>query len=107
MRPALGRQYLSWVRQPLDADVMHRAAQALVGEQDFSAFSTVHCPAPHPRRDLQRIAVSRDGEYVHVDVQANACPPHLVRNTVGSVLLVGQGGHDRKRTRMNTSSYCA
>src|SRR3546814_1715552 len=76
----------------LDADVMHRAAQALVGEQDFSAFRTVHCQAPHARRDLQRIEVSRDGEYVHVDVQANSSLPHMVRNIVGSLLLVGQGG---------------
>lgn len=91
MRPALGRQYLAWVRQPLDADAMHRAAQALVGEQDFSAFRTVHCQAPHARRDLQRIAVSRDGEFVHVDVQANAFLHHMVRNIVGSLLLVGQG----------------
>jgi len=91
MRPALGRQYLSWVRQPLDADAMHRAAQALLGERDFSAFRTVHCQAPHARRDLQRIAVSRDGERVHVDVQANAFLHHMVRNIVGSLLLVGQG----------------
>ena len=91
MRPALGRQYLSWVRQPLDAGAMHRAAQVLVGERDFSAFRTVHCQAPHARRDLQRIAVSRDGEHVHVDVQANAFLHHMVRNIVGSLLLVGQG----------------
>jgi len=70
---------------------MHRAAQALLGEQDFSAFRTVHCQAPHARRDLQRIVVSRDGEYVHVDVQANAFLHHMVRNIVGSLLLVGQG----------------
>lgn len=91
MRPALGRQYLSWVRQPLDAEAMHRAAQALLGEQDFSAFRTVHCQAAHARRDLQRIRVARDGEYVHVDVQANAFLHHMVRNLVGSLLLVGQG----------------
>jgi tRNA pseudouridine38-40 synthase len=91
MRPALGRQYLSWVRQPLDAGAMHRAAQALVGEQDFSAFRTVHCQAPHARRDLQRIAITRDGDHVHVDVQANAFLHHMVRNIVGSLLLVGQG----------------
>ena len=54
VRPALHRQYLSWERRPLDADAMHRAAQALVGEHDFSAFRTVHCQAPHARRDLQR-----------------------------------------------------
>ena len=91
MRPALGRQYLSWVRQPLDAAAMHRAAQALLGERDFSAFRTVHCQAPHARRDLQDITVARDGEYVHVEVQANAFLHHMVRNIVGSLLLVGQG----------------
>jgi len=91
MRPALGRQYLSWVRQPLDADAMHRAAQVLLGEQDFSAFRTVHCQAPHARRNLQRIVVTREDESVHVDVQANAFLHHMVRNIVGSLLLVGQG----------------
>jgi len=91
MRPALGRQYLSWVRQPLDADAMHRAGQALLGEQDFSAFRTVHCQAPHTRRNLQRVVVTREDEYVHVDVQANAFLHHMVRNIVGSLLLVGQG----------------
>jgi tRNA pseudouridine38-40 synthase len=91
IRPALGRQYLAWVRQPLDAGAMHRAAQALLGEQDFSAFRTVHCQAPHARRELQSIRVARDGDRVHVDVQANAFLHHMVRNIVGSLLLVGQG----------------
>lgn len=91
VRPALERQYLSWIRRPLDAAAMHRAAQALVGERDFSAFRTVHCQAPHARRDLQRIAVERDGDEVHVDVQANAFLHHMVRNIVGSLLEVGAG----------------
>lgn len=91
VRPALGRQYLSWVRRPLDAGAMHRAAQALLGEQDFSAFRTVHCQAPHPRRDLQAIRVGREGEEVVVDVQANAFLHHMVRNIVGSLLEVGAG----------------
>ncbi|HVI59187.1 MAG TPA: tRNA pseudouridine(38-40) synthase TruA [Luteimonas sp.] len=91
VRPALGRQTLSWVRQPLDAAAMHRAAQVLLGEQDFSAFRTVHCQAPHARRELQYVRVARDGELVHVDVQANAFLHHMVRNIVGSLLLVGQG----------------
>lgn len=91
VRPALHRQYLSWELRPLDADAMHRAAQALLGEQDFSAFRTVHCQAPHPRRDLQRISVVRDGDEVVVDVQANAFLHHMVRNIVGSLLEVGCG----------------
>ena len=91
VRPALQREYLSWERHPLDAGAMHRAAQALVGEHDFSAFRTVHCQAPHARRDLQRIAVRRDGEVVEVEVQANAFLHHMVRNIVGSLLAVGRG----------------
>ena len=91
VRPALGRQYLSWVRRPLDVEAMHRAAQALRGQHDFSAFRTVHCQAPHARRDLQAISVTRDGDEVAIDVQANAFLHHMVRNIVGSLLEVGAG----------------
>ncbi|MGH8030787.1 MAG: tRNA pseudouridine(38-40) synthase TruA [Luteimonas sp.] len=91
VRPALGRQTLSWIRRPLDADAMQAAAQALVGEHDFSAFRTVHCQAAHARRDLQRIAIVRDGDTVEVQVQANAFLHHMVRNIVGSLLEVGAG----------------
>ena len=91
VRPALGRQYLSWERRPLDADAMHRAAQGLLGENDFSAFRTVHCQAPHARRDLQAIEVRRNGEEVTIEVQANAFLHHMVRNIVGSLLMVGRG----------------
>ena len=91
VRPALGRQYLGWERRPLDADAMHRAAQALLGEQDFSAFRTVHCQAPHARRNLQYIEVRRHGDEVAIEVQANAFLHHMVRNIVGSLLVVGRG----------------
>ena len=90
-RPGLARQYLSWERAPLDAQAMHEAAQALVGERDFSAFRSVQCQATHARRNLHEIGVRRDGEEVVVEVQANAFLHHMVRNIVGSLLLVGRG----------------
>ena len=91
VRPALHRQYLSWERRSLDAAAMHRAAQALVGEHDFSAFRTVHCQAPHARRHMQEIRVTRMGDVLEVEVQANAFLHHMVRNIVGSLLPVGRG----------------
>ena len=90
-RPGLQRQYLSWERMPLDADAMHAAAQALRGECDFSAFRSIQCQASHARRDLQDIVVTRRGDEVLVEVQANAFLHHMVRNIVGSLLLVGRG----------------
>jgi len=91
VRPAFERQYLSWERRPLDAGAMHNAAQALLGEHDFSAFRTVHCQAAHARRELQFIEVRRSGDIVDVEVQANAFLHHMVRNIVGSLLVVGRG----------------
>jgi tRNA pseudouridine38-40 synthase len=88
--PAMQRHYFSWERLPLDAPAMDRAAQALVGEHDFSAFRTAQCQATHPRRNLQRISVQRDGEVVTIDVQANAFLHHMVRNIVGSLVEVGR-----------------
>jgi len=91
VRPALGRQFVAWERRPLDAEAMHRAAQRLLGERDFSAFRTVHCQAAHARRELQRLDVTRDGDVVVFTVQANAFLHHQVRNMVGSLLEVGAG----------------
>ncbi|SIN85856.1 tRNA pseudouridine38-40 synthase [Sulfurivirga caldicuralii] len=90
-RSALLRQRVTWVREPLDAAAMDKAAQALVGEQDFSSFRAAGCQARHPMREVQRVHVHRQGNMVLVDIQANAFLHHMVRNIVGSLLKVGQG----------------
>jgi tRNA pseudouridine38-40 synthase len=90
-RPGFEHQYLSWERMPLDADAMHAAAQVLRGERDFSAFRSVQCQASHARRDLHDIVVTRRDDEVLVEVQANAFLHHMVRNIVGSLLMVGRG----------------
>ena len=95
-RPGLQRQYLGWERMPLDADAMHEAAQVLRGERDFSAFRSVQCQATHARRNLHEVSVRRDDDEVVVEVQANAFLHHMVRNIVGSLLLVGRGERPRE-----------
>jgi len=91
IRPALDARYVTWERRSLDAQRMHAAAQALTGEHDFSAFRAISCQAAHARRCVLGIAVQREGERVHVDIEANAFLHHMVRNIVGSLLLVGCG----------------
>lgn len=91
IRPALEARYQSWERRPLDAEAMHEAAQQLLGMHDFSAFRSSQCQARHPNRELQLLSVERIGEEVRFEVQANAFLHHMVRNLVGSLLLVGCG----------------
>jgi tRNA pseudouridine38-40 synthase len=91
VRPALQARYVTWERRALDAAAMHEAAQALVGEHDFSAFRTVACQARSPTRCVHAIAIVRDGEQVVIEIQANAFLHHMVRNIVGSLLPIGRG----------------
>jgi len=91
VRPALYRHMLAWERRPLDAMAMHRAAQNLLGENDFSAFRSSQCQAHHARRNLHAISVQRHDEIIEIHVQANAFLHHMVRNIVGSLLKVGLG----------------
>jgi tRNA pseudouridine38-40 synthase len=91
VRPALDARFAAWERLPLDAPRMHEAAQALVGEHDFSAFRSLACQARHPLRTVYRLEVRREGEQVVVEIEANAFLHHMVRNIVGSLLPIGRG----------------
>jgi tRNA pseudouridine38-40 synthase len=91
VRAALEARYVTWERLPLDAARMHQAAQALLGLHDFSAFRALSCQAKHPHRTVLSVDVRRDGEYVTLEIEANGFLHHMVRNIVGSLLLVGRG----------------
>ena len=90
-RPGLEHRFVAWERRELDAERMHQAAQALLGEHDFTAFRTTQCQAKHPRRQMHHISVRRAGDELTVDVEANAFLHHMVRNIVGSLLPIGRG----------------
>ena len=79
------------VPQPLDAEVMDRAAQALVGHHDFTTFRSVHCQARSPLKTLDRLAVSRVGDEVRIETEARSFLHHQVRSMVGCLALVGMG----------------
>lgn len=77
--------------KPLDATVMHRAAQALVGEHDFSSFRGAGCRSKTPLRCVYAIEVRRDGRLIYIDICANAFVQYMVRNIVGALIEVGDG----------------
>ncbi|WP_329743006.1 tRNA pseudouridine(38-40) synthase TruA [Dyella sp. A6] len=91
VRAALQARYATWERLPLDAARMHAAAQALLGEHDFSAFRAASCQAAHANRCVLAVDVRREGEMVQVEIEANAFLHHMVRNIVGSLLPIGRG----------------
>ncbi len=91
VRSALERRRAWWVHRPLDVSPMNEAAQILLGKHDFSAFRAAGCQASTPNREIKSIAVTRDGDWISLDVTANAFLQHMVRNITGTLAAIGLG----------------
>lgn len=90
-RPAILQSGITHIYMPLDVDKMQRAGQVLLGENDFTSFRAVQCQSRTPWRRMIHLNVTRHGDYVVVDIKANAFVHHMVRNIVGSLVEVGAG----------------
>lgn len=88
------RQGFSYrVEGNLDITAMNRACQALIGRHDFASFVASAATARQKQtvRDVYKAEVTRDGDMITFTILANSFLPHQVRNTVGSLIKVGQG----------------
>ena len=63
----------------------------IIGEHDFSSFRAAEDETKSSNRCVHFVNVSRIGQYIIFDIAANAFLMHMVRNIVGSLLLVGNG----------------
>lgn len=80
-----------WVPKPLDHQLMHDAAQRLVGHHDFTTFRSVHCQAKSPVRTLDRLDVTRNGEVIEIRASAQSFLHNQIRSFAGTLKLAGEG----------------
>jgi tRNA pseudouridine38-40 synthase len=88
---ALERHHAWRVSRPLDAALMHDAAQRLVGRHDFTTFRAAECQAKSPVKTLDRFDVDLIGDHIGVAASARSFLHHQVRSMVGSLVQVGEG----------------
>lgn len=85
------RKTTCFQRQPMDLAAMSKAASVLVGRHDFSSFRAAGCQAEHPRREVKRAGIVRDGELVVFSVTADAFLHHMVRIMAGTLAEIAVG----------------
>ncbi|MEQ6341294.1 MAG: tRNA pseudouridine(38-40) synthase TruA [Gammaproteobacteria bacterium] len=91
VRPTFLSGRVSWDYRPLDVQRMAEAAAHLVGEHDFSSYRALACQAKSPVRTVHRLDVTRQGELIFIDIEANAFLHHMVRNIAGVLMAIGAG----------------
>ena len=84
------QDFVTWYPYKLDCEKMQQGALYLIGEHDFSAFRDAHCQSKSPIRKMKEILISQQDDLIQFDVRANAFLHHMVRNIVGTLLMVGR-----------------
>ena len=89
---AIGRQYAWFIREPLDLAAMRRALTHIVGSHDFRSFEGAGSPRSHSVRQVFSARLSEENHgYVIFRIEANGFLRYMVRNIVGTLVLVGRG----------------
>ena len=83
---------IAWHRaDDLSVAAMREAGAILVGHRDFASFGLPTSLGGQTFRDLQRLAIRRNGDLLEVSLRANAFLRHMVRSIVGTLVEVGSG----------------
>lgn len=85
------RRYCYHTRYRLDEEKMRRAAQCLLGRHDFRCFETEWPNRASSVRTIMHLAVSRFGDWIWLDVEADGFLYNMVRAIVGTLMNVGRG----------------
>lgn len=89
--PPFWRNWAWYSHHRLDAARMHAAAQAIVGEHDFSSFRAAGCTAKTPVRRLLGAEVRRKEDRVTFEVRGQAFLQQMVRILAGTLYEIGTG----------------
>ncbi len=79
------------VAKPLNTNLMHEAAQDLLGTHDLEAFRSAHCYSRHAIRTINSVSVQREDDLVFFDISARSFLHNQVRITVGTLKQIGEG----------------
>src|SRR3989338_6782667 len=94
-RPALERNTCLYSPYPLNLAAMRREAKSLVGRKDFRSFAAGDASKSDDGkmastvRTIKRAGISRKGDHIWIDIEADGFLYKMVRNIVGTLLAVG------------------
>lgn len=82
---------------PLDEGAIVESAAIVVGEHDFTSFAAVDLEARKENAEINNVRTiyssrwQRDGDNFGYSVRGNGFLHHMVRNLVGTFLMIGKG----------------
>ena len=91
VRPVLQIRHCWHLPAELDTTAMAEAAKALIGEKDFKSFASAADKRESSVRTIFRCDVTREDNWIYIDVEGDGFLYNMVRNIVGTLVEVGLG----------------
>ncbi|TCL66490.1 tRNA pseudouridine38-40 synthase [Hydrogenispora ethanolica] len=96
VRPVFERNFVYFHKYRLDYAAMAEAAGLLVGTKDFRSFQAAGSAVVQTVRTVNSCLLTQDGPEIRLAINADGFLYHMVRNIVGTLLLVGNGRMSRE-----------
>lgn len=90
-RQPLERRTTYFYHHDLDVEAMKQAAAYLVGEHDFTSFSSVHAQTKTFVRRIYDLKVEKTDDIIRIRVRGNGFLYNMVRIIAGTLIQVGAG----------------
>lgn len=94
-RSALERNTCLYYPYPLNLTAMRREAKSLIGRKDFKSFAAGDASKSadgkkvNTVRAIKRVDITRKGDHIWIDIEADGFLYKMVRNIVGTLLKAG------------------
>lgn len=88
-----------YIQYPLDVPAMKQAVPHLLGRHDFTSFQGPNSEVKSSVRELYRIDIERNKNYIVLYFEGNGFLKYMVRNIVGTLVEVGKGRMQPGRVR--------
>lgn len=85
------RRYVCHHRGQLNTDEMIRAAEALIGQHDFTAFTVSSSEVRSHVRNIEMISIERESNGLAIVVIADGFLRYMVRTIAGALIDIGRG----------------
>jgi tRNA pseudouridine38-40 synthase len=87
----------SWhIPYAINVSLMNESIKEIIGVHDFSSFKKKNEMYKKHEREVLRAGARRRGEFIYIVIEATGFLRYMVRNIVGTLVLVGEGKISKK-----------
>lgn len=90
-RDAFAKQFVWWIRDPLNIEAMRKSADLLVGFHDFRSFGDTEKPGQSTLVELTRLEITETSDRIFIHISGSHFLWKMVRRMVGVLVEVGRG----------------